>query len=60
MRWANLENNEILKQCPYNSRNKRVEWLFKYFDQLEINKDYVCFEPSDIKKIIEWLKITER
>lgn len=60
MRWANLEENAILEQCPYTSRKKRVEWLFGYFDQLEINKDYACFEPNDIKKIIEWLKITER
>lgn len=57
MRWA---DNNILKNCKYKTRKKKIEWLIEYWYDLELNDDYICYSPDEIKEIFYWLNLIEK
>lgn len=50
MYWIDIWNANILEQCPYKTRSKKIEWLLQLFH---------TYEPMDIIAILNWLKLTE-
>ena len=54
---ADLRNSGVLEQCPYKTRNKKIEWLLDYFEALKDDDDCPCYEPLDILVILKWLNL---
>lgn len=60
MHWADWEHSEILENCPYKARYKKIEWLMDYWRNMSINDDDVeIYEPADILYLLMWLGLTE-
>lgn len=59
MYCIDLLNSNILEQCPWKTRNKKIQWLLELFREQAVADDQPCYEPDDIIAILNWLKLTD-